>query len=265
MLLLMILCYGMLGQTYAQFLFPESYIILPIDTNKRNAGVIGGSFKSHTQKRVITEYQANSEFAHRFTHNNILTVVSNIGLIRNGEQTILSGGYVFTRYRHHISRNFYPEYMVQYQWMEVRGLEHKVAVTYNWRYRFIRTENTRLAIAGGLMGEYEDWSYRGVPEERLVLEPNTDNINVFNPRFNGYLSYDQQISERATLDMALYYNVRMFSPLLRTRYGAHAAVRVKISKHLQFRSLLRIMNDLQPVVPVTNWWHQFNNELVLSF
>ncbi len=264
LLLLILFCYWS-ARVSAQFIFPESFVMIPIDTNRKNAGVISGSFSSQTQKVVVNQFALSSEFAHRFINNNIFTIAENFSLLLNGDETIVSGGYVFARFRPKINRQVYPEYMLQYQWREARGLEHKVAATCNARYRFYRDEKITLAFAAGGIMEYEKWNFTAVPDKTLETITNTTPVDVYNLRLNGYISYDHEINSRVKLDIGAYLNFRPDPTLFRTRYGMHALCSFRITKNLEYRVNLRTMYEVQPVVPVTNLWYQFFNALVLNF
>jgi hypothetical protein len=250
---------------WAQFIFPETFIMIPIDTNRKNAGVISGTFSSQTQKEVVNQFGLSSEFAHRFRNNNIFTIAENFSLLLNGDDVVVSGGYVFARFRPNISREIYPEYMLQYQWREARGLEHKVAATCNARYRFYRDEKITLAFAAGGIMEYEKWNFTAVPDKTLETITNTTPVDVYNLRLNGYISYDHEINSRVKLDIGAYLNFRPDPSLFRTRYGMHALCSFKITNNLEYRVNIRTMYEVQPVVPVTNLWYQFFNALVLNF
>ena len=254
-----------LQQSTAQFLFPEAFVMIPVDTNRKYAGNVSGIFNSQTQRNVVNQYGVRSEFAHRIRKQHVITVAGSFDLITNGTQRVLSGGYLFTRFRNKISRRFFPEFMMQYQWFEVRGMEQKVAFTGNYRYRIVRNEKISLAAAAGVMMEYEKWGFTGVPSEKTATLANLDPVHIWGPRFNSYISYDHIINDNVELDIAAYYTIRMEPNEGRRRMGYHARVSFKITEHLSFRTFMRYMYDFQPVVPVPTYWYNFNNELVYTF
>lgn len=239
--------------------------MIPIDTNKKYAGNVSGIFNSQTQRYVVNQYGARSEFAHRIKGVNVITIAGSFDLITNGPQRVLSGGYLFTRFRDRINRKLHPEFMGQYQWFEVRGIEHKVALTTNYRYRFFRNDKLTLATSAGFMMEYEKWGFSGVQPEILAGITNRSPVEIWNPRFNWYFSYDHQLNERVSLDIATYYNIRLDPNEGRRRLGYHARINLRITDHLTYRTYMRYMHDYQPVVPVTPYWFNFNNELVYTF
>lgn len=249
----------------AQFIFPESFVMIPIDTARKHVGLISASFNSQTQKNIVTQIGTKLEFAMRVKQENILTMAGNFEFVQNGQQRILSGGYLFSRFRDRISRRLHPEFMAQYQWFEVRGMEHKFALTSNGRFRIMRNKKITLATAAGLLLEFEKWGYTGVRDEALVNINDKTPVNVWNPRFNMYFSYDHLINDKIELDMALHYFVRLDPEVHRTRYGGHSRVRFNISKHLSYRMMLKMMYEVQPVVPIQPLWYQIFNEIVFVF
>jgi hypothetical protein len=249
--------------SYAQFIFPESFIMMPLDTSKKYAGTISGAFSQQTQEFVVTQLNSRIELAKRIQSVNVFTVAGNFQVVKNGPETVLSGGYVFARYRDRINRKVFPEYMLQYQWLEARGLEQKIASTANMRYRFIRTESLSLAAACGLLLEYEKWNFSAVRENDLPAE--TNDIEVYNPRFNSYISYDHDLGDRMNIDMAVYYQFRLDEKLSRKRLGMHSRLNIKLTNKLNYAVTIRLMDDMQPIVPVDPLWYNFSNELVLVF
>jgi len=261
-LLFLFILFG-LNNTHAQFLFTESFILIPIDTQKHYAGNISGSFSSQTQKETVNQIAARAELAMRLKGHHVLTIANNLQIITNGNQTILSGGYLFARFRKDISRSLYPEYYTQYQWLESRGLEQKFAFTANLRKRIYRDEKLNLATAAGFMFEYEKWNFEGVKTENLPT--NTNPKETINPRFNWYFSYEQFINDQIVINAGLYYFLRTSFAESLPRIGFHGRFGYKITKNLRYNLNLRSMYDYQPIVPVSKLWYTFNNELVYNF
>lgn len=246
----------------AQFLFPESFIMIPLDTNRKIIGNVGGSFSQQTQINIVTQFSLRAEFAKRI-NNDVVTLVTNNQLIRDGSENILGGGYAYLRYRRKINRILYPEFALQSQWKEVRGLQQRWSSTANYRWRIKRSEKLTLAAAAGIIAEYEKWGYDGVPVENRP--PDLTPVEVFNPRFNWYFSYDHDITDKLWIDAAVYYQVRLGEVLSRERMGMHARVGVKIASNVTFMAMWKGLYDEGPVVPVGKLWYNINNELVFTF
>lgn len=260
-LLVLIVAFG--KSLSAQFLFPESFVMIPLDTNRKIVGNVGGSFNQQTQINVVTQFAVRAEVAKRIK-SDVLTLVTNNQLIRDGAKNILGGGYFFARYRRKIPRVIYPEYAFQAQWKEVRGLQQRWSATANYRWRIKRNEKITLAAAAGIIAEYEKWEYDGVPIEKRPADLTP--VEVFNPRFNWYFSYDHTISPKVWIDAAVYYQVRLGETLLsRERTGMHARVGVRLSQNLSFMATWKGLYDKEPVVPVGKLWYNMNNELVFTF
>ena len=251
------------GYANAQFLFSESFVTIPLDTSRKTAGMISGRFNQQTQKYIVTQIGSRFEFARRLNKVHVLTLAGNFQVVRNGNENVLTGGYVFGRFRNRITRKIFPEYMAQYQWFESRGLEQKFAITANMRYRFVRTEKLTLAAAMGFVGEYEKWNYSGVPDEKLPT--NTNPKEVFNPRFNSYVSYDQIISDQINVNASVYYMHRLDFELSRKRLGFFTRMNFKFTNHISYAVTIKLMHDYQPIVPVSPTWYIFTNEVVFNF
>jgi hypothetical protein len=250
-------------QIKAQFLFTESFLLIPLDTNKHYVGRVAGSFSSQTQKEVVNQFAARAELVTRLKNNNILTFANNFQVLTNGGQTVLSGGYLFARFRKNIIRSLYPEYYAQFQWLESRGLESKFALTANLRQRIYRDDIMTLATAAGVLLEYEKWNFDGVKTQDLPI--NTNPITTYSPRFNWYLSYENRITENIHINTAIYYFLRLSFAESLPRLGMHCRLDFKINSHLTYNLNLKTMYEYQPIVPVNNLWYNINNELVYTF
>jgi len=247
----------------AQFLFTESFVLIPIDTHRHYIGNIVGGFSSQSQKETVNQIAVRAEMAMRLKQNRILTIANNMQVITYGNQTVLSGGYVFARFRNDISRSLYPEYFAQVQWLETRGLEQKFALTANIRKRIFRDKTLTLATAAGLVFDYEKWNFDGVKTENIPA--NSNSKETYNPRLNWYFSYDHQINESININAGLYYFVRTSFTSPSPRIGSHIRFSYVINKNLRLNLNLKSMYEYQPVVPVSNLWYIFNNELAFTF
>ncbi len=249
--------------TKAQFLFTESFVMIPIDTQRLYIGNIVGGFSSQSQKETVNQIAVRAELALRLKKHRVLTIANNMQVITYGNQKLLSGGYLFARFRNDISRSLYPEYFAQAQWLETRGLEQKFALTANIRKRIFRDKTLTLATAAGLLFDYEKWNFNGVKTENTPN--NTNSKYTYNPRFNWYFSYDHQINETININAGLYYFLRTSFSSPCPRIGSHIRFSYIINKNLRLNLNLKSMYEYQPIVPVSNLWYIFNNELAFTF
>ncbi|MEQ9146942.1 MAG: hypothetical protein RLP13_01610, partial [Cytophagales bacterium] len=81
----------------AQLLYPESYVII-FDTTRTYKGTIAPSVEIKTPKELYVEINNRANIAYRLKNHGII-VANNFELTKNGSQTILSGGYLYFKFK----------------------------------------------------------------------------------------------------------------------------------------------------------------------
>ena len=192
-----------------------------------------------------------------------MVVANKFELTRNGKETILSGGYIYTKIKTFFDNPFVLEYYGQYQWAEARGLEKKYALGANVRYKLYKNTSGGAFIGLGPFYEFEQWGYEGVPDERLPAVQESITNRLW--KLNFYLSSQRNLADRVTLEAAFYLQDRFDNFLAYPRLGTSGGVSFKITEYIAFGVQFRAIYDYKPVVPVDPWWFSTFTELQVTF
>jgi hypothetical protein len=257
-----LLCLIASWQTNAQIIYSESFVLTPPDSAQPYRGSVSGSFMSQKQKDVFFQLNQRADFAMRIKHASLI-VANNFDIIRNGDETVLSGGFAYAKLRRFVERKAMPEYFAQYQWFDIRGLDQRMVLGANMRFRLLHSRTDAFYVAAGAMLEYEKWNYTAVPDHRLPASRTPE--EVLAPKWNVYASFDHDITKNILLDVGLYYQTRILPAFEYTRIANHLRVGWKVNRHIMLSGVIRVIYEYKPIVPVDTWWYRVSNELTYRF
>lgn len=246
----------------AQIIFPESFSVL-LDSARTFKGSFTPEVKIQTQKRLLVELNSLIDLVFRMGENNSFSVAQKFEFTSFGKERVLSGGYVFTKWKSHHGHRWTPEYFSQVQWADARGLANKVAVGANMRLSVFREKKHGLFAEAGGFFEREKWNFNGVPDERLPPD-RTPVVNRF-WKANFYLSYKSWLTEQFFVDLSLYYQGRFDHLFSRPRLASSSEVAWQLTQYLQLGIRYQNIYDAAPVVPIDSWFHRFVTAFSVSF
>lgn len=256
------LCFLAAGlEAKAQLLFPESFTLI-LDTSKHVAGTILPELKVQTQKDLLIELENTADLMLR-AKGYSFNVANKIELSRFGDETLLSGGFVYAKLRRELDKKIQFEYYGQVHWAEARGMERKYATGVNVRWRIKQTEQLALSTGLGPFYEYERWTYVGVQDDRLPSD--TRPITNEFLKIGAYSSYKHWILPKLFLDISLYVQARPEDLFARPRFGSSSRLGYQIAKHVQLSGLYQNIHDPCPVVPISQWYHKFVGSVAITF
>lgn len=247
--------------TQAQLLYPESYVVI-FDSTKNFKGSIAPSIELITQKELYLEINNTADLIYKFKHNAIV-LANNFELTRSGEETILSGGFVYAKYKKFFDNPLVMEHYMQYQWAEARGLQHKYAIGSNIRYKLYKNSRGGVFAGIGPFYEYENWSYIGVPDDRLPA--NQESVIQKQWKLNFYVSSKRFVTEKLKLETAYYFQNTFTHLFEGPRHGGSVGLSYSITEHIGFGVQYRMSYDFDPVVPVDKYWYNTFTQLEIIF
>lgn len=247
--------------TFGQLLYPESYVVI-FDTARTFKGTISPSLEVKTPKELYVEINNRADLAYRFKNHGLI-LANKFELTKNGSETILSGGFIYAKFKTYYDNPLVLEYYAQYQWAEARGLERKYAFGPNLRYKIYKGMSGGAFAGLGVFYENETWNYQAVPTDRLPVEQNT--IGVEFVKFNGYLSLKQVFSEKFKGEAAVYLQDDFEDFLQTPRVGGSSGLSYAITQNVAFAVQFRVLYDFEPVVPVDRLWFNTFTELQVTF
>lgn len=248
--------------TRAQVLYTESFAVI-LDSTRRVKGAIQPDVSWRNLRDNLLEIENRVNITFR-RERHAWTFANQVEYTRLGREDVLSGGYLFGEFRDLNDNRYVTEVYAELHWQSPRGLRRKVAGGYNARLR-LRKEPTSAAFLGlGLFYEYEEWTYRGVPDGRRpeIVPALTITRRV---KANAYASLKQGLTEDIFLDVSGYVQAPLNGDLTRPRLALSAQVRYQIRTYLAFQLGYRNLYDQAPVVPVDKLFNRFDFGISLQF
>ncbi|MEP1033535.1 DUF481 domain-containing protein [Ekhidna sp.] len=245
----------------SQLLFPESFVVI-FDTTRNFKGSISPSLEIKTQRQLYVELTNRADVAFRFKNHGI-TAANKFELTRDGSETILSGGFMYGKFKTFYDNPFVLEHYVQYQWAEARGLNQKIAVGSNLRYKIFKSQKGGAFAGVGPFYEYELWNYRGVPEDRLPLI--MDDVERKVLKLNVYLSTKRALSEKIRFEGALYFQDEFNDIFNNPRWAGSTSFSYSFTENIAFAVNLQVIYDFAPLVPIDKFWLNTFSALEVTF
>tara|TARA_R110000868_G_scaffold203489_2_gene451341 strand:- start:507 stop:1334 length:828 start_codon:yes stop_codon:yes gene_type:complete len=248
-------------RTTAQLLFPETFVVI-FDTTRNFKGSISPSLEVKTPKDLYIEITNRADMAYKFK-NHALVLANKFEFTKSGDETILSGGFLYAKFKTFYDNPLVVEHYLQYQWAEARGMERKYAFGSNLRYKIYKNIRSGAFAGLGLFYESEKWNYQAVPDERTP--GNTNPLEVDYIKLNAYLSVKQTISDNIKGEAAFYLQDNFEDFLKTPRIGGSAGLSFAITKNVAFGVQFRMLYDYEPIVPVDKLWFSTFTELQVTF
>lgn len=246
---------------FSQILFSESFNVI-LDTSRMVKGSVTPELKIQTQKELLVEFANMADISVR-VNNSYLTLANKIETGTFGSEVFISGGYVYAEIVNTLEKAVTSEFYGQVHWAEARGLHRRYAGGVDARFRIFQHKRSGIFAGIGPFYEYEEWNYRGVPDERLPasLVP----VDTANVKLGAYVSIKQWIFKRIFFDISVYHQSRFDEVFYRPRLASSTRLAYQISKHLQLGGLYQNIYDYQPLVPIDKWFHRVKASLTVSF
>lgn len=245
----------------AQLLFPESFVVI-FDTTRHFKGSLSPSLEIKTQRQLYVEITNRADVAFRFKNHGV-TMANKFELTRDGDETILSGGFMYGKFKTFYDNPFVLEHYIQYQWADARGLDQKFAIGSNLRYKIFKTQKGGAFAGIGPFYEYELWDFRGVPDERLpvILENQVNKVL----KINIYLSTKRELSEKIRFEGALYFQDDFDDIFNDPRWAGSTSFSYSFTKNIAFAVNFQVIYDFAPLVPIDKFWLNTFSALEVTF
>ena len=248
-------------ESLGQILHAESFSVI-LDSTQKIKGSIVPDFEFQNQKKDLLEFENTSDISFRFKKNAI-TLANKIELSKYGDETLLSGGYLYVEYRKILEKRFALEPFSQLHWSEARGLEFKYAGGINARYRVITIDQIGLFAGTGPFYEYERWNYDGV-KDNLVPAITTE-INSEEVKLGTYISFKWETNFNITLDISMYHQARFDEIFTTPRLASSSSITFNFTEHLGLILQYQNIYDYKPLVPIDNLYNKVTFSIDISF
>ncbi|SFB31681.1 hypothetical protein [Algoriphagus aquimarinus] len=246
----------------AQILHTESFTVI-LDSTKRVQGSIVPDLKFKNLKENLFEFENTADLSIKFKKNAV-TFANKIELSRFGNQTLLSGGYVYAEYRKITETKIAIEVYNQVHWAEARGMEWKYAGGVNLRLRMVTKPNIGFYLGIGPFYENERWNYKGVSDDVSIPVGPVPIINE-NIKLGSYASLKYAPFEKIFVDISLYHQARFDELFSSPRLASSSRVTYKFTEVLGLSFIYQNIYDPNPVVPIDKLFNNVTLGVTISF
>ncbi len=233
-----------------------------VDSTRHFKGLfeIGANIQKQNTILVALNTKLDLAYWHR---QSLYTIVGQFNLFRSGSRNLINGGYAHARMRLQQENWIHPEFFAQYQANGVRGMENRILLGGNIRFRLIKDKNSKLFAGVGYMYEYERWDFSGVSDISGLT--NTTPFDNHYTKTNLYVSYAQKLKEVAYFQLIGYFQTRPDRFITSPRLAFQGLLRFQISKHISFTIKYDIFYDALPPVPIDQVFFSFNNKITFTW
>lgn len=197
-----------------------------------------------------------------FFKKDVLYSITQYTLSATDKVNYVNTGYSHLRYRMNNESVISPEFFVQYQWDEVRGMKNRALGGSNLRFTLLNDSLISIFAGLGLMYEYEVWDYRGVPSEKVPENATDEHINSL--KLNSYLKINKQFDDYINLIFITYLQARPDNNIVYPRISPSLRLDIKVYKKVSFSFNFNSIYDFKPIVPIRNFYYSFSNTITLK-
>ncbi|MFC1563554.1 DUF481 domain-containing protein [candidate division KSB1 bacterium] len=249
------------NESTSQILFAESFPVI-FDSTRSFKGAISPELNIQTQKELLLEIYNVTDVAIKIG-NNSLIIANKFELEKYGSETILSGGYIYAKFKTHTDKKYMLEYYSQYHWAEERGLDMKYALGVNFRFKFYKNEKGGLFAGIGPFYEYERWLFDAVDEDILPID--TAPVEKKLLKINYYASFKRTFKEVFKIDAGFYYQSKFRSIFNNPRLASSTELSYLINEYVSIGLVYHNIYDYRTIVPIDNWYHRVFYQLSATF
>ena len=219
----------------------------------------GFNLATNKQKNSIFDLSSRAEIDRIFKNNYLLITALRNDAVFLGGNAIQNEGLAHIRFRDRDTRKISWEGYGQYQWNGAWGMDHRIVLGNNLRFKFLEKRKADLYFASGIFQEWERWNWSGVKPE---LIPNGASDRVRNMlRLNEYLKYAIKLSDQVDISTVSYLQFPLKGKFFQPRWHFDTNVFLHVGKHLSFTVSWNHIIDNNRLVPIDRFYYSFSTGL----
>jgi len=192
------------------------------------------------------------------TKRHFLVADFNRGFTFSGDVQLLNGGTGHLRHRFMPQQRLHPEFFIQGQWDEARGMKYRFLSGVNVRVVFISQDDFDTVLGTGFFYEEERWSTEGLQLADIENDIAKTNRLV---KWNNYLQLRYRTSDKVQWKLTGFLQTRPDSYFDQPRVAALFSLDVNLSNGLAFALSAQILWDAAPVIPIPQLYLNSSNNL----
>ena len=210
-------------------------------------------FNATITQNQTTLYDLNTKTFHILNKNDFkFMLINNLRLVILENENVISKGYVHFRATHKSSKRLQTELFFQEQYDAIRELNRRDVQGADLRINLFDGNNSSLALAIGLMHEFEWWKTATISEKtRFIKSTNS-------------LLLSLKLTDNLIINSTAYYQ---FAPtrVKTPRIIADSRLSWKINETFRIGLSNNFLYDAAPIIPIDKSISETSIDLILSF
>ncbi|SNS71742.1 Protein of unknown function, DUF481 [Ekhidna lutea] len=245
----------------AQILHTESFTVI-LDSTRRMKGSIVPDFNYKNLRKDLFSFENTADLSAKIGKN-ALTVANKVELSKFGDETLVSGGYIYAEYRNVMEKKQSIELYSQVHWAEARGMERKYAFGVNSRWRIVNRPTLGFFVGIGPFYEFERWNFDGVANAEAIVD--TTPIETENIKLGSYASLKYAPFDKIFLDISIYYQSRFDELVSTPRFASSSRFTYQFSKIVGLSLIYQNIYDPTPTVPIDKLYNNIISGFTITF
>ncbi len=233
--------------------------VVPDSSYKNWAFAAGVNLASDKQQNSILDFSSNAEIDRFFKNNYLLIAALRNDAVLLGKNAIQNEGLAHIRFRDRDTRKISWEGYGQYQWNGAWGMDYRIVLGNNIRFKFLEKRKADLYFASGIFREWEKWNWAGVKPELVPNDAADRTRKMF--RLNEYLKYAIKLSDQVDVSTVSYLQFPLKGNFFQPRWHFDTNVFLHVGKHLSFTVSWNHVIDNNRLVPIDRFYYSFSTGL----
>ena len=192
------------------------------------------------------------------TKRHFLVADFNRGFTFSGDVQLLNGGTGHLRHRFMPQQRLHPEFFIQGQWDEARGMKSRFLSGVNMRIIFISKDDFDTVFGTGFFYEEERWSTEGLQLADIENDITKTNRLI---KWNNYVQLRFRTSDKIQWKLTGFFQTRPNSYIDQPRVAALFSMDVNLNNGLAFALSAQLLWDAAPVIPIPHSYFNSSNNL----
>ena len=221
------------------------------------------SFSSDKQKSNLIDVSNSNEFDFFTKKNQVLILLAQTEFSYVGKKALENNGYFQARFRDNDTRQFYPDFFIQYQWNGIQGMEYRRLGGCNLRLRWLEKKRSDLYTNIGLFYESEKWNpfltaYSFAKDDFKITDRNL-------VRLNTSAKFAIKLGEKMDISGSMFIQFPINSHFLNPRWFTDCNLNFDLNKHVSFLVHYDHNFDTYRPLPIEKYYYNLITGIQLKF
>lgn len=202
------------------------------------------------QSKLVYDYGLISEIVYH--RNDRYQLLLNAKYLNNGtsDGVLINSGYYYFRFTPGFQKRFAPQFFIQQQMDEGRGLVFRNLFGMNLRFDALKYNHFCMQVSGGIMQEDESWNRSGSPD--LGLQGRTRRSRV---KSNNVVRLTADLGKHIELSFINFLQMPLEKKDFSFRWSSQLNLSIKFNSWFSLQLNYQSMFDTNPVIDIPDYYY----------